>query len=230
METTEAKQRSLYAKLAEVMAAVDRVPKDGLNAHFKYRYSTESAIAEAVRKEMAERHLILIVSCVESRWTDKMFIGTYEARVVDGDSGEVATWTVIGTGQDTGDKGPYKAYTGAVKYALMKLFLIPTGDEPEDEEEPKPAKREPSGVTKLPPPRERIPAGQRLHSIEGFKYGPAPGVGLDFMTSAQLEEYTSLLEGYVGSEDPTRSKYRDEAKRKLDAVRAEVNFRTRMQK
>ena len=39
----------------------------------------------------------------------------------------------IGTGADSGDKAPYKATTGAIKYALLTAFLIPTGDDPEND-------------------------------------------------------------------------------------------------
>ena len=43
-----------------------------------------------------------------------------------------AEWA--GSGDDPADKGLYSAYTGAVKYFLMKAFLIPTGDDPEADE------------------------------------------------------------------------------------------------
>jgi hypothetical protein len=37
----------------------------------------------------------------------------------------------MGYGDDTGDKGYYKAETGAVKYFLMKTFMVATGNDPE---------------------------------------------------------------------------------------------------
>ena len=40
---------------------------------------------------------------------------------------------VAGEGADVGDKAPYKAMTGALKYALLQSFLLSTGDDPEDE-------------------------------------------------------------------------------------------------
>jgi hypothetical protein len=40
---------------------------------------------------------------------------------------------VAGQGLDVGDKAPYKAMTGALKYALLQSFLLATGDDPEDE-------------------------------------------------------------------------------------------------
>ncbi len=41
------------------------------------------------------------------------------------------TTSWVGQGLDNADKGYYKAYTGAVKYFLMKTFMISTGDDPE---------------------------------------------------------------------------------------------------
>jgi hypothetical protein len=52
---------------------------------------------------------------------------------VDARSGEELTVRVAGEGADQGDKAPYKAMTGALKYALLQSFLLATGDDPEDE-------------------------------------------------------------------------------------------------
>jgi hypothetical protein len=54
-------------------------------------------------------------------------------RFVDARSGEELTVRVPGEGADSGDKAPYKAMTGALKYALLQSFLLATGDDPEDE-------------------------------------------------------------------------------------------------
>jgi hypothetical protein len=53
--------------------------------------------------------------------------------LTDGDSGETISWQSIGTGSDATDKAAYKAATGALKYALLTGFLIPTGDDPEND-------------------------------------------------------------------------------------------------
>ena len=37
----------------------------------------------------------------------------------------------VGEGADTGDKGIYKTYTGALKFFYMKWFMVATGDDPE---------------------------------------------------------------------------------------------------
>ncbi len=51
----------------------------------------------------------------------------------DVDTGEAITAKVAGQGLDSGDKAPYKAMTGALKYALLQSFLLATGDDPEEE-------------------------------------------------------------------------------------------------
>ena len=52
---------------------------------------------------------------------------------MDVDTAEEITVKVAGEGLDAGDKAPYKAMTGALKYALLQSFLLATGDDPENE-------------------------------------------------------------------------------------------------
>jgi hypothetical protein len=55
---------------------------------------------------------------------------------IDGETGEKESFgPFFAEGADKSDKGSYKAMTGAVKYALLKTFLIPTGDDPEVEDQ-----------------------------------------------------------------------------------------------
>ena len=51
-------------------------------------------------------------------------------RFVDARSGEELTVRVPGEGADPGDKAPYKAMTGALKYALLQSFLLATATIP----------------------------------------------------------------------------------------------------
>lgn len=134
---------SLVAKLANAMTAISRVPKRGHNAFQNYDYPMEVDIVEAVREKLAEQKVFLFstvdeVSCEELK-SDKGSVWrttvTLTFTFVDGESGETFSVNYIGVGDDKGDKGIYKAYTGALKYCLLKNFLIPTGDDPEADEE-----------------------------------------------------------------------------------------------
>ena len=48
---------SLYAKMAQVLAGITRIPKLGYNENFNYAFATESDIVDAVRGLMAEAGL-----------------------------------------------------------------------------------------------------------------------------------------------------------------------------
>lgn len=131
--------RTLARKLAEVMKAVERIPKNGRNEFHKYDYATEADIVSAIRGELAQRNVMLIPGITgRSREPvgEKGSVLTHldmTFTFFDGDSGEEITRPWLGAGTDKEDKGAYKAMTGGEKYFLLKTFLIPTGDDPEDD-------------------------------------------------------------------------------------------------
>lgn len=135
-----AEERKLVKKLAEVMDRVKYIQKKGFNKFHNYSYATEADVNESIREELSKRHIIMIPdvkSCSHREHTNRRqqieYITTVEMEFtfIDGETGEKITFSSYGEGQDAGDKGVYKAITGAQKYALMKAFMIPTGDDPE---------------------------------------------------------------------------------------------------
>ncbi len=138
--------RSLIMKLAAAMGEVGWIQKRGQNTHFNYKYAMESDILDAIRSRLAVRHvfvqtLIDKITEVETNRTQgkdnhKIMKSIVWTRHIfhDGESGESMEVNGYGVGEDTADKGPYKAMTGAMKYAMSKNFLISSGDDPEKEE------------------------------------------------------------------------------------------------
>jgi hypothetical protein len=132
--------RQLVKKLSEVMKEVKYIEKKGYNSFHKYKYATESDVAEKVREVLAEKNVMMIPNMTTHSVrehinakgkTEYIVTVDMEFRFLDGDTGEEITFNMAGEGQDAGDKAIYKAMTGAQKYALMKAFMIPTGDDPE---------------------------------------------------------------------------------------------------
>ena len=130
--------RPLAMKLARVMAQVRNVPKRGRNDFHKYDYIMESDLVDALRSKLAEEGVAILSSVREHHITQSadhrgraqyLSTVTLDVTFIDGDSGDSMTTTWIGQGSDAGDKGYYKAYTGAFKYALMKTFLVTGEDE-----------------------------------------------------------------------------------------------------
>lgn len=125
----------LAAKLAQIMGKIeDRIPKHGWNDFHKYEYVTEADIADHMRGILAEHNVAFLASVEEaSDLGNNITRLRIKFSFIDGDSDERLDFYGFGDGQDKGDKGIYKAFTGAAKYALMKTFLIATGDDPEDD-------------------------------------------------------------------------------------------------
>lgn len=141
-------KKSLVTKLSEIMRSVERIPKNGFNAHFQYKYATEADVADHCREFLADHHVLMTADVESTEQLGDVCRMHIRFTFHDGDSDEKISFVHIADGQDKQDKAPYKALTGAVKYALMKTFLIPTGDDPErDEPATKAKKQEPE---KLP--------------------------------------------------------------------------------
>lgn len=127
--------------LHEVMSRVGYVQKTGKNAFHGYKYAGEAAVLAVLRPAMVEAGLILIPTVTEVGEPDTFGNVTIrvEYSLVHKD-GDVWPEKVVayGVGNDyspksgrIGDKGYYKALTGANKYLLFKLFQLETGDDPE---------------------------------------------------------------------------------------------------
>lgn len=141
----EAKPKNLVQKLCEVMLAVERVEKRGENRFHGYKYATEADLVELMRGELGHRNIFIfpnVVECKRSAHQVESKTGVRNTQLTEiavdwtfvcGDTGEERTIRVHGVGEDSSDKGFYKAFTGSEKYMLMKAFLIPTGDDPEKE-------------------------------------------------------------------------------------------------
>lgn len=118
------------------MKEVGYVQKAGHNDFQNYKYATEADAIKSIRPAMLKHGLCMIPS-VESVSTDPHgntnVIMLY--RIFD-EEGNYISFRAAGSGNDrnkngVGDKGIYKALTGASKYALLKTFLMETGDDPE---------------------------------------------------------------------------------------------------
>jgi hypothetical protein len=140
------------------MRDVGYVQKAGHNDFQNYKYATEADAIAALRPMMIKHGLCMIPS-VESveqdEWGNTNVLMHY--RILDED-GNFLSFRAAGSGNDknskgVGDKGIYKALTGASKYALLKTFMMETGDDPEvpsqQEKESKPEpKQEPKPEVK----------------------------------------------------------------------------------
>jgi len=142
---TDETKIGLVTKLAIIMGELGNVPKEGFNKAQNYKFVRETDVVAKLVPLLAAHHIFLHQTVTshdrvplyqtQSGMTMWITTVTVEGTWYDGDTGEtLPAATFVGTGADTGDKGAFKAMTGAEKYMLMKTFLISTGDDPEADE------------------------------------------------------------------------------------------------
>jgi hypothetical protein len=134
--------KNILAKMLAISSEVEAMPKDGLNTFQNYKYLSETQVSLKMR-ELLNKHGVVFShsSTITARdnWLNPKGIRQNMVDVevtysfYDVQSGEALVGLETGQGVDSGDKAVYKAITGAVKYIFMKNFLIPTGDDPENE-------------------------------------------------------------------------------------------------
>lgn len=133
---------SLLAKLVAIMANVDNIPKSGWNEAQKYHFVTEADVTNYLRPALASSGILPVVSLLDTKEREtttasgKQILLTHAVisfTLYDVETGQNLKIYMSGSGTDMGDKGIYKAVTGAVKYALMKTFMVAGSDDPETE-------------------------------------------------------------------------------------------------
>lgn len=139
--TEQTEPSGIHKKLLAVMRDVERIHKTGHNNHFNYDYATEQDIKEAVGAGFRKHGLTMRIDEIgvpmlgpeqttkEGR-TLRSWLYPIKFVVVDVDTDQEIRSTFLGQGDDS-DKSEWKAITGAIKYYLTSLLLIPTGDDPE---------------------------------------------------------------------------------------------------
>lgn len=162
MSETEPKVEpsSLHMKLAAILGKVGNIPKTGFNAHHNYNYVQEADVLDALRPQLAEAGISSIVAistydvrdCKTAAGTDTR-LTTVQGAIVftDSETRENLIINIVGQGMDAQDKGLPKAITMAVKYGLLKSFLIGTGDDAERVDGPTQAPAARSAAPSPPP-------------------------------------------------------------------------------
>lgn len=146
---------NLWQKIARITGMVGGVEKRGYNAFHKYNYVMEADLVTAVRQYLAAAGIVIIPNVTSVEKEGELTSIMVEYIVTDGK--EHFKFSMPGAGADRGDKGVYKAITGSNKYALMKLFKIETGDDPEGDTRVD----ERSAVREAPRPPTVVTTGDR---------------------------------------------------------------------
>ena len=128
------KKPSLVSKLAEVQASLDRLEKTAYAdmGNFGFAYVEEHQVLEALRGELASRQIMIIPEVIDLVKDGQFTTQKMMFHVHDGESGEIISSRWASHAADSRDFGPSKVTTQSLKYFLLKTFLLPTWERPED--------------------------------------------------------------------------------------------------
>ena len=129
--------------IAQVMLEVDQVATDKRVDHIKMKYASIDAVFDAIRRPLAEREVIMLPSVTAHEQKGDTVTLEMCVTFVDGVTGEERSFSWVGQGQDRGDKAVAKATTSALRTALLKAFMLPMGDDPEQDSIERPPRRAP---------------------------------------------------------------------------------------
>lgn len=152
---------NLRQKLASIYETISHIDKYGDNKAQHYTYVRAADVLHVLRKALsaaniyaATNYALLGTYDIKTNKGGIMHAATVRAEIVfmDTETEETISVSGLGDGADSGDKGIYKAQTGATKNALRNAFLVPDEADPEADasvdaaveevyEEPAPAPR-----------------------------------------------------------------------------------------
>jgi hypothetical protein len=243
--------KNLLQALNKVMAAVGYVQKESKNTFHNYKYASEEDLLTTLRPALVKEGLLLIPSldgvvAMDEHGNTNLVMDYTLAHV----SGEI--WDkpirVPGCGNDkntkggVGDKGTYKALTGANKYLLFKLFQIATGDDPEKaapsddapagtfEPTPRPTntKKVKAEAPPLPGEEDRFPKSDIDHEVQLLKKQNKPDwstwvstVEDKFAEAATIDE----VEAVIDANDALLLRLREETPSMFEHLKDAANIR-----
>lgn len=133
--------KNIYQKINAVQAAIGYVQKDKSvsTGGGSYNAASHDKVTALVRQHMIKEGIALAVTCVSAEFDQKedgskqrLLRAEYHVAFINIDQPEDRlVVTYVAHALDNGDKAPGKAVSYATKYALLKTFLLETGEDEE---------------------------------------------------------------------------------------------------
>jgi len=123
---------NIYQRMAKVMQSVSYVQKEDKRVNNQYTFVSHDAVTAKIRPALLEAGIMPVVTVKEHSQDGNRTEATICVKLVNIDNpNDFVQIESFGYGIDPQDKGPGKAISYAFKYAMLKLFCLETGDDPE---------------------------------------------------------------------------------------------------
>jgi predicted RNA-binding protein len=159
-------EKNLYQRLSAIMKDVAYVQKEDKKVNNQYTFVSHDAVTAKIRPALVEHGVVPIVSVKSFKQDGNRTEVTLTVIFVNIDKpSEFVEIEAFGFGIDPQDKGPGKAISYAFKYAILKMFCLETGDDPEQD-----------NIDHKPTAPKTFSGGQQADPGDGFSPIAAPDV------------------------------------------------------
>lgn len=130
-EQAETKVMNIHQKMLEVMKKIQYLKKDDTVAfkNTSYKGLSEEKVTSTVRQAFIELGMVMYPIKQDSSRIGNLTTVNVVYRIANTESDDYVDVVSTGEGADTQDKAAGKAMTYAYKYALLRTFAIPSGED-----------------------------------------------------------------------------------------------------
>jgi hypothetical protein len=148
--------KQIYKALAEINKEITAIAKDKKNPQQNYNFRGIDDVFNELHSLFAKHEVFIISECKEINTIEKPtktgglmlhHVAKLSYQLIASDGSSIQIPCIIGEAMDSGDKGINKTYSAALKILLLQMFLIPTI-------EPKDTENETHELTKPDPKKE----------------------------------------------------------------------------
>lgn len=189
----KSKNLNVHQRILAVMADVDYIQKGQKMVNGSYRFVSHDQVTAKLHPYLVKHGITAVPSVAECKQegnrTEVQLLVTFTN--VDNPSDQF-TMKMLGHGIGNDDKGPGKAISYAYKYALLKVFCLETGDDPDNEQN---VVYEPKKCLEW---EHSLPADIDMDKVEKFvmSCAEAGGKHVEDIKRDALTRLESFLQGY----------------------------------
>lgn len=125
---------NLYEKISAISDEVQYIQKDGRISFgsTSYKAVTEAKVTSIIKPKLCKHKVLIVPVDIDERRDGNITTLRTTYKVINAENpDEWFTAVSVGQGSDTQDKGANKASTASWKYLVLRLFNIPSGEDPD---------------------------------------------------------------------------------------------------
>lgn len=205
----------IYGKLLNIMRESGSVGKDRQNTQQGYKFRGIDDVMNELHEKFSQNGVFILTEILdqrrEERPTKSGGINIYSINIYRftfmAEDGSFVQSTQVGEGMDNGDKASNKAASVALKYALLFMFLIPTEDakDPEnDSHDLKADKKQADNKPAAPSKPAQLPSSgqQQANDFDKKAASKRPATPVPLLPSLPLwEQVTTWLKDKQKTEE-----------------------------